>query len=98
MTPILRLEIAQVMRARWLVGTLLAAALVVAFFVALATRESAILAFTGYTRVVTGVGTAALLGLPLLALFATTQAVTAARAARRSTPRVSWWMARRSTV
>jgi ABC-type transport system involved in multi-copper enzyme maturation permease subunit len=76
---LLRLEALGVVRARWLGAALLVAAGTVAFFWALASRESAILAFTGYTRVVTGTGLAALLGLPLLALFATTQAVTWAR-------------------
>jgi ABC-2 type transport system permease protein len=74
-----RLEAMGVVRARWLTAALLVALGTVAFFFALASRESAILEFTGYGRVVTGTGMAALLALPLLALFATTQAVTAAR-------------------
>ena len=68
-----RLEAVGVVRARWLVAALAVAGGTVAFFWALASRESAILQFTGYTRVVTGTGLAALLGLPLLALFGTTQ-------------------------
>jgi ABC-type transport system involved in multi-copper enzyme maturation permease subunit len=78
-TGLLRLEAAGVVRARWLAAALAVAGGTVAFFWALASRESAILAFTGYTRVVTGTGLAALLGLPLLALFGTTQAATWAR-------------------
>jgi ABC-2 type transport system permease protein len=78
-TPLARLELGIVLRARWLVVSTALAALGVLFFLALATRESTILQFTGFGRVVQGVGTAALLVLPLLAVLATAQSVTAAR-------------------
>ena len=79
MTPLARLELGVVLRARWLAVTTALAALGVVFFLALATRESTILQFTGFGRVVQGVGTAALLVLPLLAVLVTAQSVTAAR-------------------
>jgi ABC-type transport system involved in multi-copper enzyme maturation permease subunit len=79
MTALTRLELASVLRARWLAASSAIAALGVVFFLALASRESSIVRFTGFGRVVDGVGTAALLVLPLLAVFASAQAVTAAR-------------------
>ncbi|MEQ1505998.1 MAG: hypothetical protein ABMB14_27450, partial [Myxococcota bacterium] len=81
MTPLLRLELATVVRTRVATASALAAAGLVALFVALASRESAIVAFTGYGRVVTGFGLAAVLVLPLLAIAATAQVVPAARSA-----------------
>lgn len=79
MIPLLRLESASVLRTRlvWASGALTAS--LVVLFVAFATRESAILAFTGFGRVVTGVGLAGLLVVPGLALFSTVQVVTNAR-------------------
>jgi ABC-type transport system involved in multi-copper enzyme maturation permease subunit len=79
MISVLRLEAAGVVRARWLAAAIAVSVGTVLFFWGLAARESSILAFTGYSRVVTGTGLAALLVLPLLALFATTQAVTTAK-------------------
>jgi ABC-2 type transport system permease protein len=79
MTGLLRLEAAGVVRARWFAASLALAGGLVVFFVVLATRESAVLAFTGFGRVVTGVGLAALLFLPLLAVFSTSQVIPQAR-------------------
>lgn len=79
MTSLLRLEVAAVLRTRLLWVSAGTAAALVALFVAFASRESAILAFTGFTRVVTGVGLAGLLLVPGLALFSTVQVVTTAR-------------------
>lgn len=89
MNALLTLEAAAVFRARWLVVALAAAAAVVAFFLVLATRESSVLAFTGFTRVITGTGLAGLLFLPLLALFSTIQAFVAAR----SSGTLEWYLA-----
>lgn len=79
MTSLLRLEGAGVLRARWLVGGVLVALLLVGLFGAVSTQESAVVAFTGFSRVITGVGLASLLLVPLMSLFATAQAVTGAR-------------------
>jgi len=76
---VLRLETAGVLRARWFVVSLAVAAGLALFFVAVATRESAVLAFTGFGRVVTGTALAALLFVPLLAVFSTALAVPQAR-------------------
>lgn len=79
MNAVLRLEGAGVLRARWFGVSLATAAGLALFFVAIATRESAVLAFTGFGRVVTGTALAALFFLPLLAVFSTAQAVPQAR-------------------
>jgi ABC-type transport system involved in multi-copper enzyme maturation permease subunit len=79
MTGLLRLEGAGVVRERWFAASLILAAGMVAFFALLASRESAVLAFTGFDRVLTGTGLAALVFLPLLALFSTSQVLPAAR-------------------
>lgn len=73
-----RLEVASALRARWFLAALLLSAGLVAFFVVVAQRESALVGFTGYGRVLTGVVQASLTFLPLLALFSTAQAVTGA--------------------
>lgn len=80
MNAVLRLEGAGVLRARWFVISLAVALGLALFFVAMATRESAVLAFTGFGRVVTGTALAALFFLPLLAVFSTAQCVPQARA------------------
>lgn len=79
MTGLLRLEVAGAVRARWFAVSLALAAGLVLFFVVLASRESAVTAFTGLGRVVTGTGLAALLFLPLLGVLSTCQAVPQAR-------------------
>lgn len=73
------LEAASVVRARWFPAALVLALGVVGLFVAVTTRESAVIGFTGYGRVLAGVVQAALLFLPLLAVFATAQTVPGAR-------------------
>lgn len=76
---LLRLELYQVLRARWFGAAVLLAAGLVGFFVVVATRESALVGFTGFGRVLGGVVQASLLFVPLLALFATAQSVTGAQ-------------------
>ncbi|MDP2312901.1 MAG: ABC transporter permease subunit [Pseudomonadota bacterium] len=76
-----RLEAHSVARARWFYAALALALGLVAFFVAVAARESAVLGFTGFGRVMGGVVQASLLLVPLLALFSTSQSITSARAA-----------------
>lgn len=79
MNAVLRLEAAGVVRGRWFVVSLMVSLGLVLFFVAMATRESAVIGFTGFGRVVTGTALASLLFLPLIALFATVVAVPVAR-------------------
>jgi ABC-2 type transport system permease protein len=79
MTGLLRLETAGVLRARWFAAACALAAGLVGFFLVLASRESSVLAFTGFERVITGVGLAALVFLPLLAVFSTSQVIPQAR-------------------
>lgn len=79
MTGLLRLEAAGVLRARWFTAACVLAIGLSLFFVALATRESSVLQFTGFARVVTGVGLAAVWFLPLLGVFSTSQAIPHAR-------------------
>ena len=69
------------LRARWFLAALGLAASLVGFFVLVATRESAVIGFTGFGRVMGGVVQASLVFVPLLALTSTTQAVTAAKQA-----------------
>ncbi|MFZ5479442.1 MAG: ABC transporter permease [Myxococcota bacterium] len=78
-SAVLRLEARGVVRARWFVAALALAVGIVGFFVLVASRESSVLGFTGYGRVMGGVVQASLLFLPLLAVLATAQAVTGAR-------------------
>lgn len=79
MIELLRLEAAGVLRARVLAVSTGAAAVLVLLFVALASRESVVVSFTGFDRVLTGLGLASLLLVPLLALFATVLSISAAR-------------------
>ena len=78
-SALLRLEWHAVSRQRWFYAALALSAGLVGFFVLVAARESSVLGFTGFGRVMGGVVQASLLLLPLLALFATSQSVTAAR-------------------
>lgn len=75
---IARLELLQALRARWFAAGVLLALGLVGFFTVVATRESALVGFTGFGRVIGGVVQASLLFVPLLALFSTAQAVTGA--------------------
>lgn len=79
MPAIARLEVRGVLRARWFVAALALAVALVGFFVLVATRESSVVGFTGFGRVMGGVVQASLLFLPLLAMFSTSQAVTGAQ-------------------
>lgn len=76
---LVRLELYSALRARWFVAAILLAAGLVGLFLIVATRESSVIGFTGFGRVLSGVVQASLLFVPLLSLFATTQAVTGAR-------------------
>lgn len=78
-TPLVRLEGHAVLRQRWFAAAIVLAVAMVGFFFVVATRESAVLGFTGYGRVMAGVVQASLLFVPLLALLATAQAIPAAR-------------------
>ncbi len=86
---LLRLEAHGVVRARWFAASVTLSALLVAFFLVVAARESAVLGFTGFGKVMAGVVQVSLLLVPLLALASTAQAVTAARQAGV----LEWYMA-----
>jgi ABC-2 type transport system permease protein len=75
-----RLEGADSLRSRWLQFTTAIYALVFGSFIWLGLRESSVLGFTGLSRVVLHMANAAVLAVPLVALVATCQAVTKARA------------------
>jgi ABC-2 type transport system permease protein len=75
----LRLELADVVRSRWLAFVLLTYALVFGVFGWLGLRESSVLGFTGLSRVVLNSANAIVVVLPLVTLVATSQAVVRAR-------------------
>ena len=66
-------------RARWFAAAVALAVGLVGFFLVVAARESAVLGFTGFGKVMGGVVQASLLLVPLLSLASTAQAVTSAR-------------------
>lgn len=74
-----RLELAEVIRSRWLAFTLVTYALLGAGFVFLGMRESMVLGFSGMGRALLSMIHALLLVLPLLALTATGQVISRAR-------------------
>lgn len=76
---LLRLELAEALRSRWLQFTAVVYALVFSGFVWLGLRESRVLGFTGLSRVVLNVANAVVLAVPLVALVATTQTIVRAR-------------------
>lgn len=76
---LLRLELAEALRSRWLVFTAAVYALVFGGFVWLGLRESTILGFTGLSRVILNASNAIVLTVPLVALVATCQTVVRAR-------------------
>ncbi len=76
---LLRLELSDALRSRWLSFVLLAYVLVFGAFAWLGLRESAVLGFTGLSRVVLNAANAIVVLLPLVALVATCQAVVRAR-------------------
>lgn len=73
------LEARSVVRARWFAASIALSASVVLFFLVVAARESSVLGFTGFGKVMAGVVQVALLLVPLLALASTAQAIPAAR-------------------
>jgi len=74
-----RLELADALRSRWLFFTGCVYVLVFAAFVWLGLRESAVLGFTGMSRVVLNMANAVILAVPLVALVATSGCVVRAR-------------------
>jgi ABC-2 type transport system permease protein len=76
---LLRLELFDALRSRWLAFTMAAYTLVFGAFVWLGLRESSVLGFTGISRVVLNASNAIVVVLPLVALVATCQAVPRAR-------------------
>lgn len=76
---LLRLEIADALRSRWVTFTATAYVLVFGAFLWLGLRESSILGFTGLSRVVLNVSNAVVLVLPLVALVSTGQSVVRSR-------------------
>ena len=76
---LLRLELADALRSRWVAFTAVTYALVFGAFVWLGLRESTVLGFTGISRVVLNMANAVAVVLPLVALVATSQTVVRAR-------------------
>lgn len=76
---IARLDLAEVLRSRWLAASAAAYAVLAAVFVAVGLREAPLLGFTGSARVVFSLGHALVLLLPLIALTATAPAIGRAR-------------------
>src|SRR5262245_1267284 len=74
-----RLELAEVLRSRWLIFCTAVYAVVAAVFVLVGMRESTLLGFAGMGRVLLSFCHALVLLLPLLALSATGQVVNRAR-------------------
>lgn len=77
--PLLRLELADALRSRWLVFTAVVYTVVFGVFVWLGLRESTVLGFTGMSRVVLNLSNALVLTVPLVALIATNQSIVRAR-------------------
>ena len=76
---LLRLELADAMRSRWVIFTAASYAIVFGAFVWLGLRESSVLGFTGLSRVVLNVSNAVVIVLLLVALVATHQSIVRAR-------------------
>jgi ABC-2 type transport system permease protein len=76
---LLRLEIADALRSRWVVFAAATYVLVFGAFVWLGLRESRVLGFTGLSRVVLNVSNAVVIVLPLVALVSTNQGIVRAR-------------------
>jgi ABC-2 type transport system permease protein len=77
--PVVRLEIAEVLRSRWILFCLAVYAVLAAGLVLVGLRESAVFGFTGSGRVLLSFAHALILLLPLLALAATGLVVNHAR-------------------
>jgi len=76
---IARLDLAEVLRSRWLAVSALAYGVLAAVFIAVGQREAPLLGFTGAARVVFSMSHALVLLLPLVALTATAPAIGRAR-------------------
>ncbi|HEU4728081.1 MAG TPA: ABC transporter permease subunit, partial [Kofleriaceae bacterium] len=76
---IARLDLAEILRSRWLAVSALAYAVLAAVFVAVGQREAPLLGFTGSARVLFSMSHALVLLLPLVALTATAPAIGRAR-------------------
>lgn len=76
---LLRLELADALRSRWLLFTAGTYLIVFGAFVWLGLRESSVLGFTGVSRVVLNLANVVVVVLPLVALVATTQTVVRGR-------------------
>lgn len=76
---IARLDLAEVLRSRWLAASTLAYAVLGVVFVAVGLREAPLLGFTGSARVVFSLSHALVVLLPLIALTATAPAIGRAR-------------------
>ena len=79
LAAVVRLDLGEVLRSRWLVLCLGLYALLGGVFVLVGMRESSVMGFTGVGRVLFSLSHALVLVLPLLALLATVQAVNRAR-------------------
>lgn len=79
LSAVCRLELAEVLRSRWLIFCGVVYGVVAAVFVLVGMRESSVLGFTGMGRVLLSFCHALVLLLPLLALSATGQVVNRAR-------------------
>ena len=71
--PLLRFELSDILRSRWLGFTVLVYGVLLGIFVLVGLRESSVLGFTGLGRVLINFSHALVLLLPLLALMATAQ-------------------------
>jgi ABC-2 type transport system permease protein len=76
---VVRLDLAEVLRSRWLVVSALAYAVVAGVFIVVGQREAPLLGFTGSARVLFSMSHALVLLLPLVALTATAPAIGRAR-------------------
>jgi ABC-2 type transport system permease protein len=76
---LLRLEIADALRSRWILLTASVYAALFAAFVWIGLRESAVLGFTGLSRAILSVANALTVAVPLVVLIATSQCIVRAR-------------------
>lgn len=76
---LIRLELADALRSRWLLFSCSVYVLVFGAFVWFGLRESSVLGFTGLSRVVLSVANAVVIVVPLVALVATSQGIVRAR-------------------
>jgi ABC-type transport system involved in multi-copper enzyme maturation permease subunit len=79
LAAVVRLDLGEVLRSRWLVLCLVFYTILGGVFVLVGLRESSVIGFTGVGRVLFSLCHALVLVLPLLALLATVQAVNRAR-------------------